>query len=461
MHCARALLLVCTIATPSILAVGCGDDDSGKTMSNNNASGSDSSVPGDAGSTTRDAGSSGSIDASTAMRDASSSIIDAAPVKPGSGDAASAAADGGAPPAPAADYTKAENWLCRPDRPTDACHVNLDTTIVRADGTLEVEKFTAATNPPIDCFYVYPTVSLDKTDNSDLVPGDEENAVVRAQFARLASRCRLFAPMYRQVTLTSLRALIAGTPTTPDRDLGYRDVLASWRWYLQNENKGRGVVLVGHSQGSGVLTQLIKEQIDPDPTKTPLLAAFLFGTNVTVPAGQVVGGSFQKVPLCKTSNELGCVVSYVSFRASSPPPSNSRFGRTMTAGQVVGCVNPANLAGGPAPLHAYLSTLGAGASGATMGGWVTGNDPAKMVTTPFVSVPGLLTGECKSDASGQYLAVTVNGNPADPRVDDIVGDVVTSGQIQADWGLHLIDVHMTMGDTLDLIEAKTKAFQAR
>jgi hypothetical protein len=308
---------------------------------------------------------------------------------------------------------------------------------------------------------VYPTVSLDATPNSDLIPGPEENNVVRAQFARFASHCRLFAPMYRQVTLTALRASIAGMPTMPDRALGYRDVLAAWRWYLQNENKGRGVVLVGHSQGSGVLVQLIREQIDPDPAKTPLLAAMLPGTNVAVPQGQVVGGSFQKVPLCKTPEELGCVIAYVSFRSSAPPPSNSRFGRTMTAAEQVACTNPAGLAGGPTELHAYLSTAGAGASGLPMPPWVNGNDPAKTVSTPFVSVPGMLSGECKSDESGSYLSVTVKGDAADPRVDDIVGDVVTNGQVQADWGLHLIDVHLTMGNMLDLVAAKTKAFQMR
>lgn len=96
-----------------------------------------------------------------------------------------------------------------------------------------------------------------------------------------------------------------------------------------------------------------------------------------------------------------------------------------------------------------------------MGPWVEGDDPAKVVTTSFVSVPGLLQGECKSDENGSYLAVTVAGNPADPRVDDIVGDVVTNGMVQADWGLHLIDVHLAMGDLLDLVEAKAEAFQAR
>lgn len=439
MHWCQRTALICGISVAMALSSGCSEE-----KASVGTGGTDAGPPRDAASA--DAAPTALVDAGA--RDASG--------------AAGATTDGSAPSLPPADYTKADNWLCRPDRPSDACDTNLDTTIVKADGTLTIEKFTPAADPPIDCFYVYPTVSLDETPNSDLVPGDEENNVVRAQFARFASHCRLFAPMYRQVTLTALRASIAGTATTPpDRALGPADVLAAWRWYLQNENKGRGVVLVGHSQGSGVLTQLIREQIDPDPTKTPLLAAFLIGTNITVPQGQALGGSFQKVPLCKTPEQLGCVVAYVSFRASAPPPSNSRFGKTTMAGQEVGCTNPAKLGGGAAELDAYLSTAGAGASGLPMPAWVNGNDPAKMVTTPFVSVPGLLSGECKSDASGSYLSVTVKSDADDPRVDEIVGDVVTNNQVQADWGLHLIDVHLGMGNLLDLVEAKTKAFQAR
>lgn len=446
----RALSVFVSVVTVSLLSVGCeSDNDGGKTRSNAGAGASDASVSHkDAESAPEDTGSEEALDADTDQGDDAASADTGAP-------------DAGSVPAPDADYAAAENWLCRPDRASDACDVDLDTTIVKADGTLQVEKFTPAANPAIDCFYVYPTVSLDATPNSDLVPGPEENNVVRAQFARFASQCRLFAPMYRQVTLTSLRAAIAGMATMPDRALGYRDVLAAWRWYMENENKGRGVVLVGHSQGSGVLVQLIREQIDPDPSKTPLLAALLPGTNLTVPQGQLVGGSFQKVPLCKTAEELGCVISYVSFRSSAPPPSNTRFGTTMTAGQVVGCANPAALTGGPAELRAYLSTSGAGASAAPMPAWVNGDDPAKMVTTPFVNVPGMLSAECKSDASGSYLSVTVKGDATDPRVDDIVGDVVTNNMVQPDWGLHLIDVHLTMGNLIELVAAKAKAFQMR
>ncbi len=107
-------------------------------------------------------------------------------------------------PAPKNDYSKAETWLCRPGR-QDACSVDLTATVVAANGKLTREKFTADPKAPIDCFYVYPTVSLDTTPNSDMNAGREEASVIRAQLARFGSACRIYAPLYRQVTLTALR----------------------------------------------------------------------------------------------------------------------------------------------------------------------------------------------------------------------------------------------------------------
>jgi len=99
-------------------------------------------------------------------------------------------------------------WLCRPNT-RDACAASQDATIVAVNGTLTRETFHPAKNPPIDCFYVYPTVSNEPAGNSDLIITGAERSVVNTQFARFASKCRLFAPMYRQVTLTALRAMIA------------------------------------------------------------------------------------------------------------------------------------------------------------------------------------------------------------------------------------------------------------
>lgn len=355
------------------------------------------------------------------------------------------------------DYSDGKTWLCRPGR-QDACAVDLATTVVAANGTMTTEKWTANPKAAIDCFYVYPTVSNDATPNSDMNAGPEELAVIRTQFARFGSECRTYAPLYRQVTLTALRSFIAGKPVAADRALGYNDVLDAWNYYLEHDNKGRGVVLIGHSQGSGVLTQLIAKEIDGKPVQSRIVSALLLGTSLPVPRGKDVGGAFKQTPLCRSASQTGCVIAYASFRSNVPPPSNSRFGRVADDKMVSACTNPAALGGGRGELHSYLGAAGRGnGASAEPRPWVT---PAQQISTPFVSVPGLLTAECVLNDKGSYLAVTVHGDPADARTDDIVGDVVVAGQVQADWGLHLIDVNLAMGNLVEIVGRQSSAYLA-
>ncbi|HEX3229748.1 MAG TPA: DUF3089 domain-containing protein [Pyrinomonadaceae bacterium] len=356
------------------------------------------------------------------------------------------------------DYSKAESWLCRPGR-QDACAIDLTTTIIAASGKLTTEKWAANPKAPIDCFYVYPTVSNDTTGNSDMVAGPEELSVIRAQFARFGSQCRVYAPLYRQVTLTALRAFMASRPSTADRVLPYNDVLDAWNYYLEHDNNGRGVVLIGHSQGSFVLTDLIKKEIDGKPVQSRIISALLLGTSLPVPRGKDVGGAFQHLPLCHSATQTGCVITYASFRANAPPPANSRFGKVTGENMVSGCTNPAALAGGSGELHAYLGARGSGVVAAELvqKSWVT---PAQSIDTPFVSVPGLLTAECVSNEKGSYLAITVHGDPSDPRTDEITGDVVANGQVLADWGLHLIDVNLAIGNLVDIVHQQSKVYLA-
>ncbi len=363
-------------------------------------------------------------------------------------------------PAPAAknDYGKGDNWLCRPGR-RDACAVDLSTTVISASGKLTPEPWAADPNAAIDCFYVYPTVSNDPGGNSDMIPGPEEKGVVLAQFARFASRCRVYAPIYRQVTLTALRAAAAGTPIPVDRALAYNDVLDAWSYYLEHDNHGRGVVLIGHSQGSGILTQLIKNEIDGKTLQSRIVSALLLGTNLPVPKGKDVGGAFQHMPLCHAANQTGCVIAYASFRATDPPPANSRFGKVTGENMISACINPAALAGGSGELHAYLGAHSGGfvSDVADPGPWLKSG---QAIATPFVSVPGLLTAECVANENGSYLAVSVHGDPAGPRASDIVGDVVYNGLVLHDWGLHLVDVNLAMGNLLDIVNQQSRAFLA-
>ena len=51
--------------------------------------------------------------------------------------------------------------------------------------------------------------------------------------------------------------------------------------------------------------------------------------------------------------------------------------------------------------------------------------------------------------------------PSDPRVDDISGDLMAGPQVQANWGLHLIDVNLGIGNFLGIVDQQTKAYLAK
>ncbi len=160
------------------------------------------------------------------------------------------------------DYCQDASWLCRPGH-EENCRADYTTTIVSANGKMKIEKWQAASDPKIDCFYVYPTISEDKQPNSDLVPGaNEEIAVTRQQVGRFASVCRLFVPMYRQSTV----ALMRGDFKSANWDMPLADIKAAWAYYLAHDNHGRGVVLIGHSQGAYEINDLVKHEIDGKPS---------------------------------------------------------------------------------------------------------------------------------------------------------------------------------------------------
>ena len=356
------------------------------------------------------------------------------------------------PPVPN-DYAKDENWLCRPGR-QDACAADQTATVVQADGSTRIEPFKADPDAPIDCFYVYPTVSSDPGGNSDMTPDLPEKAVADQQFARFGSVCKLYAPSYRQVTIAALRKVMMGQASPGDGELAYADVLAAWKDYLARDNHGRGVVLVGHSQGSRILLRLIKEEIDGKPVQQQLVSALILGMNTPVDPATDAYGS---LPLCRKAGQTGCVISYVSFRADVPPPATSRFGKVEQPGMRAACVNPAALAGGSATVHSYFrdrTIMGTAMRPATV--WAKDVE----VKTPYVELPGLVSAECVRSGDFDYLAVTVHPDKADPRADNIPGDLLVMGVPLKEWGLHLVDVNLTMGDLVGVVGDQAKAYEA-
>jgi hypothetical protein len=346
------------------------------------------------------------------------------------------------PPAPATmpdhgdtspvDYAKAANWACRPGVDDGTCSANLDAVKIDAGGGRTPAPHAVPKDPPIDCFYVYPTASLDTTMFSDLVLDDGEKKSIHGQAARLTARCRLFVPIYHQFTMAALRWTMSQTAPAPGFDIPYRDVLAAWKSYLAHDNHGRGVVLVGHSQGAIILKQLIAEQIDGKPAQKLLVAAYLAGNP------DLNAKSFHDVKPCAAVDQTGCVVAWSSYLDSYDGP---RFFGATPSGTAPLCVNPAAIKGGRGPLETYLSKPS----------FAPETDP------PYVELAGQLTAECVADAQGAALRVHIEPGPAA----GLLGVVLQQFSPAPAWGEHPLDISLVQGNMVDLIGSQTLAWLAK
>jgi Protein of unknown function (DUF3089) len=334
-------------------------------------------------------------------------------------------------------------WLCRPGQASDPCTPKLTTTRVSFHhGGRSVIKSKPAAHPSIDCFYVYPTVSDQKTPNANLTVDPQEVSIAHFQAAMFSRVCRVYAPMYRQLTLSN----ISGAATPAEEALAYGDVLHAWRTYLRKYNHGRGVVLIGHSQGSFLLRQLISTQIDPSArVRRHLVSAVLLGGNVTVKKGKGIGGDFHHIPACRSASQTGCVIAYSTF--GSTPPADSVFGRTSTPGLQILCTNPAALRGGTGTLDPILparpfdpgSTIAAGIS--------LLHFSIPHASTPYLSAPGAYTARCSTAGGASFLRITAVGS----------APVLHPSPLPT-WGLHLVDINIALGNLVAVVGHEAAAY---
>ena len=59
------------------------------------------------------------------------------------------------------------------------------------------------------------------------------------------------------------------------------------------------------------------------------------------------------------------------------------------------------------------------------------------------------------------MQTSAPSNPSDPRTDDIVGDIGAAPNVLANWGLHLIDANLAMGNLVDIVGQQAKAYAAK
>jgi hypothetical protein len=345
---------------------------------------------------------------------------------------------------------KSHAWLCRPGLDANPCDSSLRATVVSASLATKLENAKRARRPPVDCFYVYPTTSAQTTTNANLKVDKELVNVALAQASRFSQACRVYAPVYRQLTLAGIFKNLSAAERERASRIAYAGVRSAWRQYLERWNKRRGVVLIGHSQGTGMLKQLIQSEIDKRrKARRRVVSALLLGGNVIVPKGRDVGGDFKHIPACRSARQTGCVVAYSAF--NEVPPEGTFFGRPggvygTTGGHVL-CVNPAELVGKGRVLQPYFTVNGSS-------GLLGGIGAFPQANTAWVSFPNRYRARCRSANGATWLHADALGGTADDR--PVLAYAPTEG-----WGLHLWDVNIALGNLVGLVKRESAAWLQR
>ena len=117
------------------------------------------------------------------------------------------------------------------------------------------------------------------------------------------------------------------------------------------------------------------------------------------------------------------------------------------------CTNPANLRGGAGSLTPYLSLV----DGTTFSNpnpylaWADEVENPPLLDVEYIALPGLVTSECVEEGEFNYLSLHVNADPG-PRTDDIGGD------LSPEWGMHIIDANVAMGNLVDIVDDQIAAW---
>lgn len=339
-------------------------------------------------------------------------------------------------------------WLCQPGRQPDPCTPGLSTTVYSPTlRPLRVIHPKAVKHPKIDCFYVYPTVSDQKTEHANLHVDPEERSIALFQAARYSQYCRVYAPMYRQVTVPYLDRTGGETSAALAQPLA--DVRSAFRTYLRKYNHGRGFVLIGHSQGSFLLKQLIAKDVDRKAAvRRKLVSAILLGGNVLVKRARGVGGDFQHVSACRSGSQLHCVIAYSTY--DQTPPNPSLFGRSAVAGDQVLCTNPAALAGGAADVDPIIPSAPFAPGTLIALGIKLLKLTQPMPPTVWTSEPGAYRARCAVANGASVLEIAPLG-----------GAQVPQPSPSAIWGLHLLDANIELGNLLTVVRREAAAFARR
>jgi len=360
------------------------------------------------------------------------------------------------------DYTVLSNWAIHPDKATILSVYDLDISVVEKDlsvsSVIDIPN-NSRTDTGIDIFFVHPTLLDAGNGVAANVPLDEQPALrisntIIAQGGLLSKYGRMFAPRYRQST-----GITYGDSTDKETQaevitVSYSDIKAAFLEYMTSYNNGNKIILAGHSQGSYLLSMLIRDVFDNDTAmQDQLLTAalggmgFVYGTPNTY-----VGGQFENISLCTTQDECGCIHSWRAYEQSQTIPEvrsglplfneilvdYGLYYRTLDPDQDW-CVQDKSYYTEEASELRYI--------GLNPGLDIEG------VETNFVAFDNMYTGKFRRDGNLIIgLGVQYAADMDDQRPDDLEEE--ENDPLFSFWGYHTKDYHIYLTALMDQIDAK-------
>lgn len=203
------------------------------------------------------------------------------------------------------DYSNAENWIV----------------------------FAEKEDTDADFFFIAPTVSTGETYNMTLEdPSVLTSFLVQTNVFRdiYGTHCRTFSPVYRQMTTAIFDLPVE--EWEPYREFAYQDVSAAFQYYLENENNGRPIVLMGFSQGAEMGIMLMEDFFEDDQLSSQLVAAYFIGWPIT----PEMAAEFPQLKMAQGEGDTGVII---AFDCETPEVTESFL---YPIGQKVLSINPLN-----------------------------------------------------------------------------------------------------------------------
>ncbi|GAC1416689.1 MAG: hypothetical protein NVS1B13_00110 [Flavisolibacter sp.] len=167
-----------------------------------------------------------------------------------------------------------------------------------------------------DVFFIHPTtyIGLKHDWNADLINSSINNrtdlTTILYQASVFNQHCRVFAPRYRQVHISAF--FIHTKASLSAFDTAYADIKAAFEHYLKFYNKGRPIIVAGHSQGAKMAEHLLKDFFDGKPLQNKLVAAYVIGWPLP-------RDYFTAIPVCARPNQTGCFCGWRTYRKEYIP----------------------------------------------------------------------------------------------------------------------------------------------